>query len=234
MSRVLLFSFLFSAGIISAQPGKLVNNVVAQVGDNIILLSDLEQQQLQARQSEMEVDYDFSCNVLEQLMIQELLVNQAKLDSIIVSDEQVDAEMENRLRIIENKMGGREALEAFYEKSTAQIKNEFRSVIKDKILAQEMERTITSAVSVTPKEVSSFFNSLPKDSIPFINMKLSFQQIVMYPEITKADKLRAMEELQDIQEQILVQGKSFETMARIHSDDPGVAHKEERYKPQKE
>ena len=175
MSRVLLFSFLFFAGIIAAQPGKLVNNVVAQVGDNIILLSDLEQQQLQARQSEMEVDYDFSCNVLEQLMIQELLVNQAKLDSIIVSDEQVDAEMENRLRIIENKMGGREALEAFYEKSTAQIKNEFRSVIKDKILAQEMERTITSAVSVTPKEVSSFFNSLPKDSIPFINMKLSFQ-----------------------------------------------------------
>ena len=221
MSRVLLFSFLFSAGIISAQPGKLVNNVVAQVGDNIILLSDLEQQQLQARQSEMEVDYDFSCNVLEQLMIQELLVNQAKLDSIIVSDEQVDAEMENRLRIIENKMGGREALEAFYEKTTAQIKNEFRSVIKDKILAQEMERTITSAVSVTPKEVSSFFNSLPKDSIPFINMKLSFQQIVMYPEITKADKLRAMEELEGIQEQILVQGKSFETMARIHSDDPG-------------
>ncbi|MCH1479598.1 MAG: peptidylprolyl isomerase [Crocinitomicaceae bacterium] len=221
MTRILLFSFLFYTGIVTAQPGKLVNNVVAQVGDNIILLSDLEQQQLQARQSEMDVDYDFSCNILEQLMIQELLVNQAKLDSIVVSDEQVDAEMENRLRIIENKMGGREALEAFYEKTTAQIKNEFRSVIKDKILAQEMERTITSAVSVTPKEVSSFFNSLPKDSIPFINMKLSFQQIVMYPEITKVDKLRAMEELDGIREQILVQGKSFETMARIHSDDPG-------------
>jgi peptidyl-prolyl cis-trans isomerase SurA len=221
MTRILLFSFLFYTGIVAAQPGKLVNNVVAQVGDNIILLSDLEQQQLQARQSEMDVDYDFSCNILEQLMIQELLVNQAKLDSIVVSDEQVDAEMENRLRIIENKMGGREALETFYEKTTAQIKNEFRSVIKDKILAQEMERTITSAVSVTPKEVSSFFNSLPKDSIPFINMKLSFQQIVMYPEITKVDKLRAMEELDGIREQILVQGKSFETMARIHSDDPG-------------
>ena len=216
MTRILLFSFLFYTGIVAAQPGKLVNNVVAQVGDNIILLSDLEQQQLQARQSEMDVDYDFSCNILEQLMIQELLVNQAKLDSIVVSDEQVDAEMENRLRIIENKMGGREALEAFYEKTTAQIKNEFRSVIKDKILAQEMERTITSAVSVTPKEVSSFFNSLPKDSIPFINMKLSFQQIVMYLEITKVDKLRAMEEFEVIREQILIQGKSFETMARIH------------------
>lgn len=221
MNRLFLSFFLFVCLNANAQPGKLVNKVVAQVGDNIILLSDLEQQQLQAKQSELDVNFNFSCTVLEQLMIQELLVNQAKLDSIIIPDEQVDAEMENRLRIIENKMGGREALEAFYEKSTAQIKNEFRSVIKDKILAQEMERTITSAVSVTPKEVSTFFNMLPKDSIPFINMKLSFQQIVMYPEITKEDKLRAVKELEDIQNQILIEGKSFETMARIHSDDPG-------------
>ena len=191
------------------------------MGDNIILLSDLEQQQIQAKQSDMDVGHAFSCSVLEQLMVQELLVNQAKLDSIMVTDEQVDAEMENRLRVLEKQMGGREKLEAFYEKTTAQIKNEFRTIIKEKILAQEMERTITAAVSVTPKEVTHFFNALPKDSIPFINMKLSFQQIVMYPEITKEDKKRAMNELEEVLSQILVEGKSFETMARIHSDDPG-------------
>ena len=89
LSLVLLFT---STGF--AQNGKLVNKVLAQVGDNIILLSDIEIQKLQAKQSEMEVDFDFSCSVLEQLMVQELLVNQAKLDSIPVSDEQVDAEME--------------------------------------------------------------------------------------------------------------------------------------------
>lgn len=221
MNRLVLFLFsaLYFAGF--SQQGKLVNKVVAQVGDNIILLSDLEMQQLQAQQSEIKVDYTFSCEVLEQLMVQELLVNQAKLDSILVSDEQVDAEMENRLRLIEKQIGSREKLEEFYGKTTSQIKDEFRSVIKDKILAQEMERTITSAVSVTPKEVSNFFSLLPKDSIPFINMKLSFQQIVMYPEITKDDKLRASNELKEVQDQILLEGKSFETMARIHSDDPG-------------
>ena len=96
-----------------AQNNKLVNKVLAQVGDNIILLSDIEIQKLQAKQSEMEVDFDFSCSVLEQLMVQELLVNQAKLDSIPVSDEQVDAEMENRLRIIEKDMGGRDKLEEY-------------------------------------------------------------------------------------------------------------------------
>jgi len=214
---------LLFTSTVFAQNGKLVNKVLAQVGDNIILLSDIEIQKLQAKQSEMEVDFDFSCSVLEQLMVQELLVNQAKLDSIPVSDEQVDAEMENRLRIIEKDMGGRAKLEEYYGKTSTQIKEEFRSVIKDRILAQEMERTITNGISVTPKEVSSFFEALPKDSIPFINMKLSFQQIVIYPDINAEDNKRAYNELNEVLDLIVVGGKSFETMARIHSDDPGSA-----------
>jgi len=224
MIKILVFSLLFVfANTTYSQNGKLVNKVLAQVGDNIILLSDIEIQKLQAKQSEMDVDFDFSCAVLEQLMVEELLVNQAKLDSIPVSDEQVDAEMENRLRLIEKQIGSREKLEEFYGKTTSQIKNEFRSVIKDKILAQEMERTITGDVSVTPKEVSEFFKALPVDSVPFINMKLSFQQIVIYPDINEVDKKRAYDELKEVLDLILIAGKSFETMARIHSDDPGSA-----------
>lgn len=219
---IFLFSVLYTSTAL-AQNGKLVNKVLAQVGDNIILMSDVEIQKIQAKQSEMNVDFDFSCSVLEKLMVQELLVNQAKLDSIEVSDEQVDAEMENRLRIIEKDMGGRDKLEEFYGKTTTQIKEEFRSIIKDRILAQEMERTITTGISVTPKEVSTFFEALPKDSIPFINMKLSFQQIVIYPDITPEDKKRAFTELEEVLDLIQVAGKSFETMARIHSDDPGSA-----------
>ena len=223
IKQVILFFCVLCASTVSAQNGKLVNKVLAQVGDNIILMSDIEIQKLQAKQSEMNVDFDFSCSILEKLMVQELLVNQAKLDSIEVSDEQVDAEMENRLRIIEKDMGGRDKLEEFYGKTTTQIKEEFRSIIKDRILAQEMERTITTGISVTPKEVSTFFEALPKDSIPFINMKLSFQQIVIYPDITQEDKKRAFTELEEVLNLIQVAGKSFETMARIHSDDPGSA-----------
>jgi peptidyl-prolyl cis-trans isomerase SurA len=218
-----LFLFFFICSFSFAQNGKIVNKILAQVGDNIILFSDVENQKLQAKQAEMEIGENFSCSVLEQLMVQELLVNQAKLDSIFVSDEQVDAEMENRLRIIEKDMGGREKLEEFYGKTTSQIKDEFRSVIKDRILSQEMERTITTDISVTPKEVAHFFESLPKDSVPFINMKLSFQHIVIYPDINKDDKKRAYDELKEVQDLINNEGKSFETMARIHSDDPGSA-----------
>jgi peptidyl-prolyl cis-trans isomerase SurA len=224
MNKILSFSFCLFAIACFAQPnGQVVNKVIAQVGDNIILLSDIENQKMQAVQAGVETTRAMDCTILEELMMGELLVNQAKLDSLVISDEQVDAEMENRLRIIESKMGSRQKLEEFYGKTITQIKEEFRDQIKDKLLAQEMERKIVADVTVTPKEVAEFFKSLPKDSIPYINMKLSFQQIVNYPSITKADKLRAFNELKEIKESIVVDGKSFETQARINSDDPGSA-----------
>jgi peptidyl-prolyl cis-trans isomerase SurA len=224
MNKILSISFFLFAVACYAQPGgRVVNKVVAQVGDNIILLSDIENQKLQAVQAGVETSRDMECAILEELMMGELLINQAKLDSLVVSDEQVDAEMENRLRIIESKIGSRQKLEEFYGKTITQIKEEFREQIKDKILAEEMERKIVADVTVTPKEVAEFFKSLPKDSIPYINMKLSFQQIVNYPSITKADKLRAFNELKEIREAIVIEGKSFETQARINSEDPGSA-----------
>ncbi len=224
MNKILSISFcLFSIACFAQPNGKVVNKVIAQVGDNIILLSDIENQKMQAVQAGVATSRTMDCTILEELMMGELLVNQAKLDSLVISDEQVDAEMENRLRIIESKMGSREKLEEFYGKTISQIKEEFRDQIKDKLLAQEMERKIVADVTVTPKEVAEFFKSLPKDSVPYINMKLSFQQIVNYPSITKADKLRSFNELKEIRESIVVGGKSFETQARINSDDPGSA-----------
>ena len=220
--KTLLFFFFqfFIFGTFEAQ--KLVNQIVAQVGDNIILWSDIETQRLQLPDKEKALEGK-DCQILEQLLLEELLVNQALIDSLVISDEQVDAEMENRLRIMENKMGGRENLESFYGKSTVAIKEEFRTIIRNKMLAQEMERKITGDITVTPKEVAAFYQKLPKDSIPFINMKLSFQQIVQFPELTAADKKLAYDQLVDIRKQIVSGGKSFETMARLKSMDPGSA-----------
>ena len=218
LSLLLLFCSTFNA---SAQP-EVVDKIAAQVGDNIILLSDLQSQKIQMLQGGVEITKETDCVILEELMYQELLINQAKLDSIEISDQQVDAEMENRLRIIEEKFGSREKMEEFYGKTFSQIKEEFREVIKDRLLADEMERQITSAISVTPKEVQDFYATIPADSIPLINSQLSFQQIVIFPEITKEDKRLAYEKLADIRKAVLG-GKSFDTQARIHSMDPGSA-----------
>ena len=217
--------FLAQIGIVSialAQPITL-DKVVAQVGDNVILLSDIQEQRLQAQDAKVTVDSSFDCRVLEQIMVTQILVNQAKLDSVVISDEQVDADMENRLRLIQNQMGGRQKLEEFYRMSYGEIKDKFREIIRTNMLADEMRNTITMGLGVTPKEVKSFFESLPADSIPFINMQLGFQQIVIYPEITKEDKKLAMDKIKELRDLVVVQGKSFESIARTYSMDPGSA-----------
>jgi len=222
----ILFFFLFSSSILfSQETGIVVDKIVAQIGNQIILMSDVESQKQQAIQSGLDPLKINACEILEQLMANELLLDQALLDSISVSDEQVDAEMENRLRLLEEKFGSREKLETFYGETTSKIKDKFRIQIRNKILTQEMERKLVQNISITPKDVSTFFKSIPKDSIPFINMKLSFQQIVYYPKITKDDKKRAYDILSEVRTAIVDNGKSFETQARINSDDPGSASK---------
>ena len=224
MIKLVLFVLVvFVSSTTLFSQNEVIDKIIAQVGDNIILLSDIESQKIQAVQAGVEVTSMMDCSILEQLMSEELYINQAKLDSLVITDEQVDAEMENRLRVIQSKIGSREKLEAFYGKTITQIKDEFRVVIKDKLLAQEMLRTITENVTVTPKEVHTYFNSLNSDSIPFINMKLSFQQIVNYPQITKDDKLIAFKKIASIRVDIVTNEKSFETQARINSDDYGSA-----------
>lgn len=200
-----------------------VDKIAAQVGNNIILLSDIQAQKIQATQAGMAVNAAMDCQILEELMYQNLLLNQAELDSIVVSDEQVDGEMEQRIRVIEAQIGGRQKLEAFYGKTIGEIKREFKAVIKNQLLSQEMERTITADISVTPREVQRFYETIPYDSIPLINSQLSFQQIVHYPEIKAGDKKLAYDKLLNIRKAIVEDGKSFPTQARFYSMDPGSA-----------
>lgn len=217
ISSILVLSSAFVFG------QKTIDKVAAQVGDNIVLMSDIQAQKLQALQAGITLTDDMNCRFLEDLMYQNLLINQSKIDSIEVTDAQVDAEMESRLRVIENQIGGRDKMEAFYGKSVSQIKAEFRPAVKDQLLAQEMERQITAEVAVTPREVKEFYQKIPTDSIPLINIQMSFQQIVHYPEVARADKDRAFKKLVDIRKNIVDNGKSFSTQARIHSMDPGSA-----------
>ncbi|MCE2744127.1 MAG: peptidylprolyl isomerase [Fluviicola sp.] len=230
MRLKLIFSIIcLSTSVLFGQKENVVDKIAAQIGDNVILKSDIEAQKIQMVQAKMEVSSATDCSILEELMYQNLLMNQAKLDSLVVSDAQVDGEMENRLRMLEQQIGSRQKLEEFYGKSTSQIKEEFRETIKDRLLAQDMEYKITEGVTVTPKEVKEYFSTVVDDSIPFINSKLSFQQIVFYPEVTEADKKMTYDKLNDIRNGILA-GKSFETQARIHSMDPGSASQGGKYK----
>lgn len=223
MKILVLPLLLLSFGVL-AQPRKTIDKVAAQIGENIILLSDIEAQKLQAINSGVTLTPDADCRILEDLMFQNLLLNQAELDSIVITDAQVDAEMENRIRVIEQQIGGRQKMEDYYGKTITQIKIEFRPLIKKRLLAEEMQRQITQNVAVTPKEIEAFFKTIPVDSIPLINAQLSFQQIVVFPTITKEDKQLAWNTLENIRLGIL-NGKKFEDEAKKYSQDPGSASK---------
>lgn len=215
-----LLTILLFCKLIHAQQTKSIDKIVAYIGDQIILKSDIENTKIQGLQDNSKVIND--CEILDLLIMQKLLLNQAELDSIKISDAQVDSDMENRLRIIENQIGSKQKLEEFYGKTTTQIKIEMKQAIKNKLLSEEMQRSITSSIQVTPKDIEEYFKNLPKDSIPYINTKLSFQQIVVFPKITQEDKEITFKKLNEIRESILI-GKSFDSQARLHSQDPGSA-----------
>jgi peptidyl-prolyl cis-trans isomerase SurA len=180
---VSLFVLLLSLNGAYSQRTPL-DRIIAKVGDEFILLSDLQNQKLSMQQNGMDVSDAVDCNILEGLLYEKLLTNQAVLDSIEVGDEIVNQEMESRLKVIAGQIGSMEALEEFYGKSVAQIKAEFFEIIKKRMQAEKMKETITEGVDVTPKEVKEFYNNLPKDSIPYINQKITVAQIVMYPKLT--------------------------------------------------
>jgi peptidyl-prolyl cis-trans isomerase SurA len=213
--------FLSQTGHAQKDDFKVIDKIVAQIGDEIILLSSLQEQRLQLIQSGIEGNTLSDCAFLEEFMFEKLLINQAKIDSIEVPDEMVNQEMEQRLDYIAKQIGSIEKLEEFYGKSVARIKAEFFDLIKKRMLAERMRETITENVRITPNEVKEFYKSLPKDSIPYINSKITVAQIVIYPEITTADKNLAKTRLEGYLEDILAGNKKFQNVAALYSDDPG-------------
>jgi len=214
-----------SAQIVSDQEmdGETIDEIIAQVGDLSVLRSDIEAQRAQL--DEENVNNPTNCMILEELLYQNLLLNQAKFDSIKVTDGQVNAEMENRLRVLENKIGSREKLENFYGKTYGQIKEEFRDIIRDRMMGQEMERQLTKDIEASPENVEDFFNSIPEDSIPYINEKIALQQIVIYPKITQSSKNEVIKKLRKWRTDIVNGDRSFATMATIHTEDRGSVSK---------
>lgn len=210
-----------SASAQLAPSGNIVDKIVAQVGDNIVLYSDVETQLAQARAQQAPITADSRCFILEEMLYQNLLLNQAKLDSVIIPDAQVNGEMEQRLRTIEAQIGSKEKLEAFYGKTYTQIKEEFRPIIRDRLMSQEMERQITQDLEVTPRDVQKFYNSIPKDSLPFVNSKIGIQQIAIYPKVTAADRAETIKTLNGYRSAIVKGDRTFSTLARLYSEDPG-------------
>lgn len=223
--RTILFS-LISLAFITVSEAQVIDQVVAVVGKNIILQSDIENQYVQYRLQRgiSGSASSIRCRILEDLLFQKLMLNQAELDSITVTQEQVEQEMERRLKYFISELGSQEKLEQYYNKTINEIKNELRVLVQDQMLVEQVQTGIMSKVIITPSEVKQYFRSIPKDSIPMINTEFEVAQVVKMPPIDIDEKLRVKERLHGFRQRIL-NGERFSTMAVLYSEDPGSARK---------
>ena len=211
-----------------AQGGKVqvVDKVVAVVGKNIILQSDVESQYVQYRmQGVAEGNASaMRCAILEELLFQKLMLNQAEMDSLTVTDAEVDAELNRRISELIGRAGSQEKLESIFNRTMNEIKEELRRVVKERMLQEQVRAGIIKNAAVAPAEVKSFFNSMPADSIPMVDTEYEIMQIVKRPPVSIDEKLKIKNELYQIRKRIL-DGESFSTMAILYSEDPGSATK---------
>ena len=204
----------------SRQP-QVVDKIVAVVGKNIILQSDIESQYLQQRLAgdASGTALALRCEILESLLLQKLMLNQAEMDSISVTDDQVEVELNRRIQYFVSRMGSQEKLEEYFNKSISEIKDEVRRAAKENLLQQQVQNQIMDHVVVTPSEVKAFYNKLPQDSLPMVGVEYEICQIVKRPPISLDEKLQVKDRLYQIRKRIL-EGESFSTMAVLYSEDP--------------
>lgn len=223
MKRFLIIAGLLTCLFINVQAQKTtIDKVVAVVGSNVILLSDLNQQYAIFLNQGNPPDTKVKCYFLQQMLIQKLLKQQAEIDSIMVDDSQVDDALDKRMRYQIQRMGGQERLEQFLQKSVLQYKDEMRPEVKEGLIADKMQQKITENTTVTPLEVKKYFESYNKDSLPDIGTEVEVGEIALYPKLTKAEKQRYYDKIESYRLRIK-SGEDFGFLAKSYSEDPGSA-----------
>jgi peptidyl-prolyl cis-trans isomerase SurA len=218
--KVVLTLFFLTTGFLSfAQQKGVVDYIVAVVGKDIILASDIDQRLLMMKQSgELPTTGDVKCQILEQMLTEKLLLNQARIDSIKINQMGVEGQLQDRMDRLVATMGSMKAVEEMYKKTAFQIKQELRETIKDQYLAGQERSTIMEKVTITPTDVQRFYSKLAKDSLPLLPDQYVFRQIVLYPPAGSNAKLEAKDKLLSIRERIL-KGEKFANLAILYSQD---------------
>ena len=224
MKRIAIAVFVFLTISISslAQPAKVVaDKIAAIVGDKIILQSDIKNSILDIARQGGSVPDNAECVIMEQALISKVLMLQALKDSLPITEEEVEANLDNRVRRFINIYGTQQALEDIAGKTIYQIKDESREAIREQMLAEAMQKKIVENVRITPNEVKDFFNRIPKDSLPYFESELEVCQIVLYPKATRDFELYIIDELNNYKRQIESKIASFDQLAKRYSEDPG-------------
>ena len=221
--------FLFAAVTVNASAqryeGGLVDKTVAVVGNEVIMVSDIESQvQMMQYNYGMQSDRKARCELLESMMSSKLFLMQARVDSLVLNNEVVESELSNRIDMLRTNLGGDEAVEKEFGKPIYKLRQEWRADLADQTLTQQMQQEIARKIpELTPYDVQKYVDSSDPEDLPMIPVKYQLRQICIYPD-REAANLAVKERLLAIRERIL-NGEKFSTLARIYSQDPGSARK---------
>lgn len=226
ISRYLAISAILLAGVVKAQTsessGVVVDKIIVKVDNYIVLKSELEGSYQNYLTSGNQPSEEARCGILNSLVMNKLMAAKAEIDSVIVTDVEVDMNTQQRMAVIlQNSGNSPEQLEKIYGKTMDEIKVELRDQIKEQLLGREMQGKITKDVTITPAEVKRFYNRIPKDSLPFYSSDVEVAQIVKTAKISPEQKEEAKRKLSDLRDQIL-KGADFHELATKHSDDPSA------------
>ncbi len=207
--------------------GTSIDGIVAVVGKSIIMRSDLEKHFIdyKAQFKTVEDPDEVYCSILENLVFNKLMVNQAELDSIEISDEEVDYRLNTRIQYFLQQTGGDvKFIENYFHKSMSEIKKDMREMMYEQALIEQVQSKITSSITVTPSEVNQFAAKIGPDSMPMVETSYQFGEIVKIPPVSDEEVAEVKERLNSYRERVL-RGEKFGALARLYSDDPGSASK---------
>lgn len=226
MKKVILISLVCLLNTNLFAQTNVLDKVVAVVGKNMIKLSELETSYLQQKQNMGIIDepHNSKCEILEGLLVNKLMLHQANIDSISITEEEVNREMDRNLRQTIKRYGSKENLERQMNKTLGEIKEYYKDITKENILISKIQENLTEKIKITPKDVSDFFNNIPKDSLPTVEQEYEFAQIVKIPTISSEEKELIKDRLNGYRERIL-KGDKFSTLASLYSEDPASAKK---------
>jgi peptidyl-prolyl cis-trans isomerase SurA len=199
----------------------VVDEVVWVVGDEPILRSDVEVTRIQAAMEGVKWSGNPDCAIPEQLAVQKLFLHQAALDSIEVSESEVLSAIEQRIDYMTQQIGSREKLEEYRKQSISQIRQSMHDDLRDQMMIQRMKESLVKDITVTPAEVRRFFKDLPEDSIPYVPTEVEVQIISQTPKVSVEELNRVKDELREYTDRVNRGETSFQTLARMYSEDPG-------------
>mgnify|MGYP003574965722 CR=1 FL=1 len=217
LSKIIILILTVCSIQVSAQE-KLIDRVVATVGSGVILQSEVEAQYAQYLLNRGEPAPDIKCRFLQQLIITKLLAQQAAIDSVEVTESEVDDDLNSRMRGMIAQGGGQERVEAFLKRSILQYKEEMRPVVAEQLKAQKFQRSLIQKITITPLEVKKYFESLAENEVPNISTQVEIGEITIEPELTKDEKNVFKERAEKYRQQVL-DGTDFGTVARFYSED---------------